>query len=151
MLRYYKRPDLTEKVLIDGWFYTGDIGKIDELGRIYITGRKKNLIVLNNGKNIYPEEIESYFDENPIISEIIVYAKNDADGSSVAITAEIFPAPEYSENKSKEEIEAGVKAEIDAVNARLPMYKQIKKITIRDTEFEKTTMKKIKRNQQNQN
>ena len=67
MLGYYNMPEETEKVLKDGWFHTGDLGKIDENGFLYITGRCKSVIVTKNGKNIYPEEIESYLNDSPLI------------------------------------------------------------------------------------
>ncbi len=72
MLGYYNMPEETAKVLKDGWFHTGDIGKIDDQGYLYITGRCKSVIVTKNGKNIYPEEVEYYLNDNPLISESLV-------------------------------------------------------------------------------
>ncbi len=146
MLGYYKNPEATEAAFKDGWFLTGDIGKIDDQGRIYITGRKKNLIVLKNGKNVYPEEIESYFDESKTICELVVYALKDEHDQESAITAEIFPNMDLlKDGMTLDELKSKINDEISAVNAKLPNYKQIKKVTFRDTEFEKTTTKKIKR------
>lgn len=146
MLGYYKNPEATAAAFKDGWFLTGDIGKIDDQGRIYITGRKKNLIVLKNGKNVYPEEIESYFNESKTICELVVYALKDENDHESAITAEIFPNMDLlKDGKTLDQLKAEINDEISAVNAKLPNYKQIKKVTFRDTEFEKTTTKKIKR------
>lgn len=145
MLGYFKNPEATEAAFRDGWFLTGDIGKFDEEGRLYITGRKKNIIVLKNGKNIYPEELESYFAQSELIAEILVYASADENNQDAAITAEIFPNQEKAKELGSDEIEKAIHAEVEAHNARLPVYKQIKRVTFRDTEFEKTTTRKIKR------
>ncbi|MEA4832625.1 MAG: AMP-binding protein [Oscillospiraceae bacterium] len=145
MLGYYKNPVATAAAFEDGWFLTGDIGKIDELGRLFITGRKKNVIVLKNGKNVYPEELESYFDESPYISEIIVFPVTDADNAESMITAEVFPNQDKSAEYGKEKLEKLIRQEIDTVNSGLPMYKQIKRVQFRNQEFEKTTTRKIKR------
>ena len=147
MLGYYKNPEATEAAFNDGWFLTGDIGRTDSEGRVYITGRKKNLIVLKNGKNVYPEEIEGYFDGSEYISELVVYALKDENDHESAITAEIFPnLTLIKDGMTLEDIKAKINDEIAAVNGKLPNYKQIKKVRFRDTEFEKTTTKKIKRN-----
>ena len=146
MMGYYKNPEATANAFKDGWFLTGDIGKIDDKGRIYITGRKKNLIVLKNGKNVYPEEIESYFDESRNIAEIVVYAIRDESDHEAAITAEIFPnMNNVTEDHPLEKVREDIRAEIEEVNKKLPMYKQIKNVTFRDKEFDKTSTKKIKR------
>ena len=137
MLGYYKNQDETEKALIDGWFYTGDYGKFNEKGQLMITGRKKNLIVLNNGKNIYPEEIENYIMGIDEVTEVVVSAPKSKDGEEKCLCAEI-----YMEDKiSLEEITEKIKNALSS----LPSYKQIRKITIRDEEFPKTTSRKIKR------
>lgn len=147
MLGYYKNPEATAAVFTeDGYFRTGDIGKLDEHGRLYITGRIKNLIVLNNGKNVYPEELENYFADSEIVSEIIVYADKKQGNIEVAVTAEIYPNPEYIKNNNITDVKAAVQAEVDKINEKLPIYKQIKNVKLRDAEFEKTTSKKIKRN-----
>ena len=134
MLGYYKKPEETAKVMKDGWFNTGDIGKIED-GFLSITGRKKNLIILDNGKNVYPEEIETLISYIENVTEVVVYQED------AMIVAEIYTNVEENIDAVKEQIKNGVLE----VNKSLAGYKQIKKIKFRDTEFEKTTTKKIKR------
>ena len=129
MLGYYNNKKATKEVFDDIWFNTGDIGHLDDDNFLYISGRKKNLIILNNGKNIYPEEIEELLLRIEDIIEVVVYAENDT------ITAEI-----YTEKPTE------VQTAIRELNKTLPNYKAIKNIKFRTTEFEKTTSKKIKRN-----
>lgn len=146
MMGYYNRPDLTAEVLVDGWFHTGDYGKVDPKDdRLYITGRKKNIIVLKNGKNIYPEEIEDYLMAAPEIGEVIVTSVKDEEGSEVSLAAEIYPDQNFAEGKNEDEIYKAVKAAVEAVNDKIPSYKKVTKVIIRKTEFEKTTSRKIKR------
>ncbi len=141
MLGYYKNPEQTAQVIKDGWFYTGDYGYLNERQQLVITGRKKNLIVLSNGKNIYPEEIENYIISLPYIKEVIVYSDKDEDGLEKAIYAEVFLEPECAESIDEKRI----KSDIDSLLKDLPYYKQISRVVVRDTEFEKTTSNKIKR------
>ncbi len=132
MLGYYNNPEANAQVFQDGWFLTGDVGKIDEDGFVFITGRKKNIIILDNGKNVYPEELEYLIGRIDGVNEVLVYAE---DGF---ITAEI-----YAEDMSlKEKITDAIKNEL---NPSVAQYKQIHKIKFRESEFEKTTTKKIKR------
>lgn len=138
MLGYYNRPDLTAEVIKDGWFYTGDYGYINSKEQLIICGRKKNVIVLDNGKNIYPEEIEGYIQGIDFVTEVVVTGENnEASGNAKSLVAEVF----LSENKSPAEVLKSIK------NAckELPIYKQISSVIIRDKEFEKTTSNKIKR------
>lgn len=144
MMGYYKNKEETDKVLIDGWFHTGDIGKIDERGIVFITGRCKNMIVLENGENVYPEAVEEVLTDYPIIKEVVVSEAERADGKAY-LGAEIFPDMDYAAAKGITDVEAEVKKCIDAFNEAQPPYKAIKQVTVRDTEFEKTTSKKIKR------
>jgi long-chain acyl-CoA synthetase len=137
MLGYYNQPELTAEVLKDGWFYTGDYGYINDKGQLLITGRKKNIIVLSNGKNIYPEEIESYIQGISYVSEVIVKSTKDENGQETALQAEVF----LSEKKDEKE----VLNDIVAVCRVLPVYKRISSVVIRSEEFPKTTSKKIKR------
>lgn len=134
MLGYYKKPEETAKVMQDGWFNTGDIGKLED-GFLSITGRKKNLIILDNGKNVYPEEIETLISYVENVTEVVVYQED------AMIVAEIYTNVEENVDEVKEQIKNGVLE----VNKSLAGYKQVKKIKFRDTEFEKTTTKKIKR------
>lgn len=138
MLGYYNRPDLTAEVIKDGWFYTGDYGYINSKEQLIICGRKKNVIVLDNGKNIYPEEIEGYIQGIDYVTEVVVTGENnEASGNAKSLVAEVF----LSERKTSAEVLKSIK------NAckELPIYKQISSVIIRDKEFEKTTSNKIKR------
>ena len=151
MLGYYKDEEETNKVLKNGWFYTGDLGRIDEDGFLYITGRCKSVIVTKNGKNIYPEELEYYLNDSPVIEEaIIVGVYNEKDQDTI-ITASIFPNMDEvklalnKNNPTKEEIQSLMNSVVQEINMKFPNYKHIKSVNIRDTEFEKTTTKKIKR------
>lgn len=146
MLGYYKNPEETNAVIKDGFFYTGDIGKLDKDGFLYITGRKKNLIVLKNGKNIYPEEMEAQLMDIPYISEVIVYSAVLPDGAGKALGVEIFPNYEFAATQGIEDVEAEIRKSISEFNKNQPPYRVIKQIKLRATEFEKTTTKKIKRN-----
>ena len=137
MLGYYKQPDLTAQVIKDGWFYTSDYGKINENDMLVICGRKKNIIVLNNGKNIYPEEIEGYIQGIDSVAEVVVSGIKDKVGNESGLKAELFL------NEPKEEKEMMV--EIREACKELPTYKQISVVVIRDIPFLKTTSNKIKR------
>ena len=146
MVGYYNNPEATAAVFTDdGWFRTGDIGYMDKDGYIYITGRKKNVIILSNGKNVFPEEIEEHLsDRSDVIGESVVLGRPNASGETV-ITAVIYPNPDFSKGKTKEEGEAAVREAVTEVNKSLPVYKQVRDTELRDTEFEKTTTRKIKR------
>ncbi len=145
MLGYFEDPEATAAVFTeDGWFKTGDVGFVDDEGYIHITGRKKNIIILSNGKNIYPEEIEQYISGIDLIAETVVVGRANSNGETV-ITAIIFPNEDAVGELSKEELYEKLKEEINEVNKKLPVFKQIHEIELRDTEFEKTTTKKIKR------
>ncbi|MBE6701488.1 MAG: AMP-dependent synthetase [Ruminococcaceae bacterium] len=149
MKGYYKNEEATREVIKDGWFYTGDYGKINELGQVSITGRKKNIIVLSNGKNVYPEEIETYIATIPAVEEVVVYSLENDKGDETALCAEIYMNPENVEKLGLKKAADKIKyitEEVRQVLYALPSYKQIRKIVIRDREFEKTTTKKIKRN-----
>jgi len=145
MLGYYKNEEATAKVLQDGWFNTEDIARIDEDGFLFITGRKKNLIVLNNGKNVYPEEIEDYLMRIPYIKEVVVYSSSVEGLGEVQLCAEIFVYEEYTREHAPEEIHSNLEKDISAVNRTLPTYKHVQSFQVRDREFEKTTKKSIKR------
>ena len=151
MLGYYENEEETNKAIVDGWFYTGDLGKIDENGYLYITGRCKSVIVTKNGKNIYPEEVEYYLNDNPLISEALVLGIQKDDDDETYVNAQIFPdkdaIKEYlkSTAPTKAEIRKVVSDIVKNVNSKLPNYKHIKSFGIRDEEFEKTTTQKIKR------
>ncbi len=146
MLGYYKNPEATAEVLAKGWFYTGDYGYLDEKGFLYITGRKKNVIVLPGGKNVFPEEIEEYLSPVELIEECVVLGR-EADGD-VLVTAIVYPNAEVAKGKgldTPEKLQAAVKDEIRAINRRLVGFKQIRRVEFRDEPFEKTSTRKIKR------
>lgn len=145
MLGYYENEEATREVFTeDGWFKTGDLGYMDRENNIFITGRKKNLIILSNGKNVFPEEIEEHLLHSELIAEAVVIERVAQTGEQL-ITALIYPQMELFENLSKEEIFDKIKAEVDKINKGLPTFKQVHQIEIRETEFEKTTTRKIKR------
>ena len=130
MIGYDNNPEETAKCLADGVVHTGDLGYLDDDGYLYLTGRKKTLIILSGGENVSPEEIEGHLYENKQIKECLVFAKNDR------ICAEIY-APELTFEE--------VKAYVDELNKNVPIYKRIYNVELRDCEFEKTSVGKIKR------
>ncbi len=140
MMGYYKMPDETAEALDeDGWLHTGDLGYMDDDGYLYITGRKKNLIILSNGENISPEELENALGKNDLVMEVLVRENGQT------IEAEIFPDLEYAEKHNINDINAELQKIIDDFNKNMPLYKRITSFKTRDTEFEKNTTKKIKR------
>lgn len=147
MLGYYNNPEANADVFTDdGWFRTGDVGYLDKDGYIYITGRIKFVIVLENGKNVFPEEIEEYLDTIETISECCVIGRKSEDSDEIVLTAVVYPDyNKFPKDTAEEAIKEEIKKAINATNKRLPTYKQIKSVEIRNTEFEKTTTKKIKR------
>ncbi|MBE6641717.1 MAG: long-chain fatty acid--CoA ligase [Ruminococcaceae bacterium] len=145
MLGYYKNPEATAEVFtVDGYFRTGDIGYMDEDGYIYITGRKKNVIILSNGKNVFPEEIEEYIYKIPEVLESVVIGRKDAAGVP-RITAICVPDMTKYEGADNETVEADIRAKIAEMNKKLPTFKQVAVTEIRWEEFEKTPSRKIKR------
>lgn len=180
MLGYYQNQEATDQVMQDGWFHTGDLGRMDSDGFLFITGRKKNVIIAKNGKNVFPEEIEYYLSKIPYVEESMVYGKKGtvrkADPAEEAVSAErsvpaeqvasaeteaeesgeilLFAAIRVDQEAVSEKLGADVTSlqveallwqEIDALNATLPYFKRIKKISVRKDAFEKTTAQKIKR------
>ena len=145
MIGYYDNEEANDNAFTDeGWFRTGDVGYMDSDGYIFITGRKKTVIVLENGKNVFPEEIEEYLSKIDSIAECVVVGR-EKDGA-VALTAVIYPDfSAYPDGEPIDNIAADIKKQVLELNRRLPSFKQIRNIDIRKTEFEKTTSKKIKR------
>lgn len=133
MLGYYKNPEATAETFDDGWLKTGDLGYIDKDGFLFITGRKKNLIILDNGKNIYPEELEEHLNGIPCIKEAMVYEHKGKICAMIQLVS-------LTEKET-------VKEEIRNLNAKMPTYKKINGITFRVKDFPKTTTMKIKRNE----
>ena len=148
MLGYYNAPEANAAAFTDdGWFRTGDVGYMDKDGYVTITGRMKSVIVLDNGKNVFPEEIEEYLGKIDLIAESVVVGRVEEDGST-KLTAVIFPNQEAFAEKFAgvdTDIYKEIQKEITALNKRLPSFKQIHKLEFRKTEFEKTSAKKIKR------
>jgi long-chain acyl-CoA synthetase len=147
MLGYYNNPDANAAVFTeDGWFRTGDVGYLDSDGYIYITGRIKFVIVLENGKNVFPEEIEEHLDAIDTISECCVIGRKSEDSDEIVLTVVVYPDyTKFPKDVDEETVKETIKKAVNATNKRLPTYKQIKAVDIRQTEFEKTTTKKIKR------
>ena len=146
MLGYYKNEEATAEVFTeDGYFRTGDFGKINAKKQIIITGRKKNIIILGNGKNIYPEELEDYIGGIPYVLENIVYAIRDENGNENALCVECIIDPETLEKSNRAQLQQQLKSDVFKALAELPTYKQINNVIIRETPFVKTTTNKIKR------
>ena len=145
MLGYYKNPEATSDAFTDdGWFRTGDVGYEDADGYFYITGRMKNVIVLENGKNVFPEEIEEYLEGIENIAESAVIGRQS--GETVNLVALVYPDyTKYPEGAHEDEIHEDLERQILAMNKNLPTYKQVKSVELRTTPFEKTSSRKIKR------
>lgn len=155
MLGYYKNDAATKEVIVDGWFHTGDLGYIDKDGYLFITGRKKDMIVLKNGKKIFPEEIEALINKLPYISESMVFGyvedtKNDRNSDVVLYAKLVYNKDEIKkfvsdESKYYDYIFNDIKTKI---NKQMPAYKYIRKIIVTDIPLIKTTTQKIKRNEE---
>lgn len=153
MLGYYNMPELTNEVLKDGWFYTGDLGYFDENGFLYITGRNKNLIVLKNGKKVFPEELEAVINRLDIINECMVFGMQDkSDKDDVTLSIKIVYDEDYIKekypDKTEEELRNLVWEEIKNINKTFPRYKHIQKLITSHDELIKTTTKKVKRQEE---
>lgn len=153
MLGYYNNETQTNAVLKDGWFYTGDLGYIDKDGFLFITGRKKDLIVLKNGKKVFPEEIELLINRLDEVEESFVYGLTDRnDKNDVKVAVKIVYNKDFVNNKypdiSEKDLEAVLWAKIKDINKTLPMYKYIKHMTFTSEPLIKTTTNKIKRNEE---
>lgn len=151
MLGYYQNEAATNKALRDGWLFTGDLGFKDSDGFYYITGRSKNVIVTKNGKNIFPEEVESYLNKSPYVFESLVCGKIDESTGETYVSAQIVPNFEAIKEKLKvsipshDDIMNFIDEAVKLANKSMPLYKRISNFTIRETEFVKTTTNKIKR------
>lgn len=152
MLGYYKNEDATKETFQDDWFQTGDLGHIDEDGFVIISGRKKNVIISKSGKNVFPEEIEDVLNRSPFILESIVFGKADAKQDEIIVAKIVPDAEAFIELSEKEKLTINDKLirdriaiEIEKVNKQLSSFKRILDFEIRESEFEKTTTKKIKR------
>lgn len=152
MLGYYHNEEATREVLDeDGWLHTGDLGTVDENGNIRLTGRKKNVIVTKNGKNIYPEELEDALNGNPFIAESMVVGNDRESDDETVVEAKIFPDIKaikealQNPNVTTEEVFNYISDIVKDINTKFPNYKKIREVSIRNTEFIKTTTQKVKR------
>ena len=150
MLGYYNNEEATKETLEDGWLHTGDLAKIDKDGYIFISGRKKFVIVLKNGKNIYPEELEALINEIPGVKESFVYGKSDNDDKDdLKIGAKLVYDKDYFEKEynltNEDEIKAKLWKDVKEINKKMPTYKYVKEIKVTQEELIKTTTLKVKR------
>lgn len=148
MLGYYNNEEETKKSLKDGWFYTGDYGYLDKDEFLYVTGRKKDIIVLKNGKNVYPQEIEFLINKIPYIVESLVYQREQSNTDTMLCAKIVYDEQLIKENlgeKSEKEYQEIIWKEIKEINKELPIFKHIKKISITNKPLAKTTTQKVKR------
>lgn len=154
MQGYYKNEEATRAAIDpDGWFHTGDIGYVDDTGRLYISGRQKNVIITASGKNVYPEEVEFHINQSPWVLESLVIGKPIGETTSEDVYAMIVPNYEYFDEQgqlrankyTEQEIEEAVRREVEQAVGNIAEYKRPKKFEVRSEEFEKTSTKKIKR------
>ncbi len=150
MMGYYNNPQASSEVLREGWFHTGDLGYIDKDGFLYITGRKKNVIITKNGKNVFPEELEYYLNKIPYVEECLVSGRLRPEDGETVIFAAIKPDYEELEEVLGKDFEQELAQQliwkkIDELNKKQPIYKRIHRMELRENEFEKTTARKIKR------
>jgi long-chain acyl-CoA synthetase len=139
MIGYYKDDQATNEAISGEWLRTGDLAKIDEDNFVFLTGRKKNLIILSNGENVSPEELENKFNGWLVAKELMIYS---AEGR---ITCEIFPNSDFVAMAGITDVEAAFAQKVEEVNTDLPLYKRITKTIVRENEFDKTASGKIKR------
>jgi long-chain acyl-CoA synthetase len=150
MTGYCENPEETAKVMKDGWFYTGDLGKIDENGQIYLAGRKANAMIVENGRHVYPEELENYLNGIPYVRESMVWRKDSDDGNASVIVATILAnekkvADRLGTGYSERELEELILNEIEKINENLPCHKRIRKMVLRKERFQKNSSQKIVR------
>lgn len=148
MLGYYQNEEETKKVLKNEWFYTGDYGYIDEDGFLYVTGRKKDVIVLRNGKNVYPQEIEFLINKIPYVTESLVYQREKSKTDTMLCAKIVYDKDLIKGalgEKSEEEYKQIIWNQIKEINKELPIFKHIKNIAITTESFAKTTTQKVKR------
>ncbi|WP_164473143.1 AMP-binding protein [Clostridium sp. E02] len=140
---YYNDPKATEESFVNGWYRTGDLGYIDKNNNLYITGRIKNLIILDNGENVSSEELEAIFGEVPLVKEVVIHALNNKE--RLLLTATVYPDELYIKENSIMDVQGELEKEFFQINSNLPPYKRVQLIRLRNAEFEKTSSGKIKR------
>ena len=155
MAGYFENEEETAKTLVDGWLHTGDLAYISKGGYVYICGRKKNVIVLKNGKNVYPEEIEVLISNLPYVEEVMVFGQQKGDDErDLALSTKIVYKPDVLKEAGltdADEINAYIKKDIDQINETMPTYKQILRVYTTDQPMIKTTTGKVKRYEETKN
>ncbi|MGN0710061.1 MAG: AMP-dependent synthetase/ligase [Anaerovoracaceae bacterium] len=149
MLGYYNMPEETAETIEDGWLHTGDLGYVDKDGWLYLTGRKKNVIVTDAGENIYPEEVEDYLNKSPYIADCMVYAAGENED---IVGVQIYPDLDYIKEKEgrepgEEELQDLIEGVVKELNTGLSPFKRIRRVYVRDEDFVRTTTQKIKRHE----
>ena len=145
MKGYYKNQKATDEVIRDGWFYTGDLAYLNRKGHIYITGRAKEVIVLDSGKNIYPEEVEKHYARSPLIAELCVFGKEDVDGSIESLSALVVPDFEEIKRRAINNIEREIKFDIENIGMQVPSYMRLLSFRIVGEALPRTRLGKLKR------
>ena len=153
MLGYYENEEATREAIKDGWFYTGDLAYIDEEGFLFLTGRKKDMIVLKNGKKVFPDELEMVINRLDEVKECLVYGLPDKmDKNDIKLSVKIVYDKEVVDEKypnvKQEELENIIWQKIKEINKTFPPYKYIKNMILTDKELIKTTTQKVKRNEE---
>jgi long-chain acyl-CoA synthetase len=143
MLGYFGNEEATREALVDRWLYTGDLGRIDDEGNLYLVGRSKDIIVDTNGKNVYPDEVEEVYQDSPYIKELSVIGLPDVIGEKVACL--VVPNDEYDIALSRSEVRRKIEEHFREVSARLPYYKRVKVLHFTDEELPRTATRKVKR------
>src|SRR5213079_1072270 len=143
MLGYFGNEEATREALVDRWLYTGDLGRLDDEGNLYLVGRSKDIIVDTNGKNVYPDEVEEVYQESPYIKELSVIGLPDGIGEKVACL--VVPDEEYDIALSRGELRRKIEEHFRDVSAKLPYYKRVKVLHFTDEELPRTATRKVKR------
>ncbi|HYT49053.1 MAG TPA: AMP-binding protein, partial [Pyrinomonadaceae bacterium] len=143
MLGYFGNEEATREALVDRWLYTGDLGRLDDEGNLYLVGRSKDIIVDTNGKNVYPDEVEEVYQDSPYIKELSVVGYPDGIGEKVACI--VVPNYEYDIALTRAEVQAAIEEHFREVSATLPYYKRVKLLHFTDEELPRTATRKVKR------